>query len=112
MLLMPHVRRLEADMKDGRIEAMTQELGQIEALINAKVGSKAPSSGPPGGFDIAALQQLMRALPAKIDTFQQHGGDMSRLKPRVESIQRHIAAGELDKAYEERQALDPILDSP
>ena len=37
---------------------------------------------------------------------------MSRLKARVESIQSHIGAGELEKAFEELQVLEPILQSP
>jgi hypothetical protein len=68
--------------------------------------------GAPTGFNIAALQQQMRALPRKIETFQQRHGDISRVKARVESIQRHFRAGELEKAFEEHSALNPMLESP
>ncbi len=110
-VIQPRVKRLEENMKDGRLDAMKQELDVIEATIDAKLGGQS-NVGAPTGFDVAPLQQQMRALPAKIETFQQRGGDMSRLKSRVESIQRRIGAGEFEKAFEELQALNPILDSP
>jgi len=110
-VIQPRVKRLEENMKDGRLDAMKQELDVIEATIDAKLEGK-PNAGAPTGFDTAALQQQMRALSQKIDTYHQRGGDMSRVKARVESIQSHIGAGELEKAFEELQTLDPILQSP
>ena len=110
-LIQPRIEQLEADMKDGRLDAMTRELDLIDATINAKVQAKS-KVGSSAGFDVTALQQQMRALPQKIETFQKRNGDISRVKARVESIQRHIGAGELEEAYEELQALDPILQSP
>jgi hypothetical protein len=79
--------------------------------FDPKAGNQSNGSAP-AGFDVAALQQQMQALPPKIDAYQQRGGDMSRVAPRVESIQRHIGAGELEQAYEELQALYPILAAP
>ena len=110
-LIQPRINRLEQDMRDGRLDAMKQELDQIEATIDSKLGTASNASAPTG-FDVTALQQKMRALPQKIETFQKNGGDIRRVKARVESIQRHIQDGELEKAYEERQALDPILEPP
>jgi len=110
-LIQPQIKRLEENMKDGRLDAMRQELDLIDATIDSKIGGK-PTTGAATGFDVAALQQKMRALPQKIETFQQRGGNISRVKARVESIQRHIGSGELEKAFEEVQALDPILESP
>ena len=51
-------------------------------------------------------------LPQKIASFQQRNGDINRIKARVESIQKHIAAGELANAFDEIQDLEPILESP
>jgi hypothetical protein len=39
-LLQPQIKQLEQDMRDGRFEAMTNELDLIEATIDAKVGAK------------------------------------------------------------------------
>lgn len=64
------------------------------------------------GFDVAVLQQQMRALPQKIETFHQRHSDMREVKQRVESIQRLIGAGELKKAFDELQLLNPVLESP
>ena len=110
-LIQPQIKRLEENMKDGRLDAMKQELDLIEATIDSKVGGQS-NGGASTGFDVAALQQQMRALPQKIETFQQRHGEISRVKARVESIQRHIRDGELEKALEELQALNPVLESP
>ena len=69
---------------------------------------------PQPGFDVAALQQQMRGLPWKIETFQRRHGDINRVMAQVESIQRHFRAGdgELEKAFEEHLALNPMLKSP
>jgi hypothetical protein len=109
-LIEPQIKRLEEDMKAGWLDAMKQRLDQIEATIDEKIAGKS-NMGASHGFDVAALQQQMRALPQKIETFHRHGGDMSGVKTRVESIQKHIEAGELEKAFEEVQALNPILES-
>jgi hypothetical protein len=110
-LIQPQVKQLEEYMKDGRLDATKQLLDQIVAIIDSKVEGKS-DAGASKTFDVAALQQQMRALPQKIETFQQRHGEMTRIKARVESIQRHIGAGELEKAFEELQALNPILESP
>jgi uncharacterized protein involved in exopolysaccharide biosynthesis len=94
-------------MKDGRLDALKRNLDQIEADIDAQVAIAAK-----GGFDVAVLQQKVRALPQKIAAYQQNNGDMNRIKARVESIQRRLDVGDLEKAFEEVQALEPILDSP
>jgi hypothetical protein len=109
-VLQPKVKRLEENMKEGRLDAVKQELDQIEATIGAKLGDRSPGARA-GGFDVAALQQKMRALPGKLDSYQRRGGNMNQVKARVESIQKRIGAGELEKAFEEVQALDPILDA-
>ncbi len=110
-VIQPRVIRLEDDMKNGRLDAMQQELDAIETIIDSKVNANVNVNAA-GGFSIAALQQQMRALPQNIETYRQRGGDISRVKPRVERIQQHIGAGELEKAFEELQALAPILASP
>jgi hypothetical protein len=109
-LIEPHVKQLEQDMTDGRFDAMTRELDLIEATINSSAGSQSQLDASPG-VDVALLQQKMRALPQKLQTYQQRGGDMNQVKGQVESIQGHIRAGELARALEELQALDPILES-
>jgi len=106
-VIRPKVAELEQNMKDGRLDALKRNLNQIEADIDAQVTSAAKA-----GFDVAVLQQEVRALPQKIAAYQQRNGDMNRIKARVESIQRRLDAGELEKAFEEVQALEPILDSP
>jgi hypothetical protein len=106
-VIRPKVAELEQNMKDGRLDALKRNLNQIEADIDAQVAIAAK-----GGFDVAVLQQKVRALPQKIAAYQQSNGDMNRIKARVESIQRRLDAGELEKAFEEVQALEPILDSP
>ena len=109
-LIKPQVKRLEENVKDGHLDAIKQELDLIEATIDSAVRNKS-DVGATTGFDVGALQQQMRALPHKIEIFHQRGGDISPVKERVESIQRHIGAGELEKAFEELQALYPILGS-
>jgi hypothetical protein len=104
----PEVAELERNMKAGRPDAMKRDLDRIEATIDATVGEPAKS----GAFDIAVLQQRLRALPQRIASFQQHNGNIDRIKDRMASIQKHIDAGELKNAFEELQALDPILESP
>jgi hypothetical protein len=105
-VIQPMVAELDRNIKAGESEAIKRDLDQIEATIDSRAGAFA-------GVDVvAALQQKMRALPQQIATFQQKNGDMSRIKARVESIQKHIDAGELGKAFEEVQALEPILDAP
>jgi hypothetical protein len=111
-LIQPRVKRLEDYMRDGRLDEMRQELDAIEATINAKLSGKADGSTAASGFNVAALQQKMRALPQKIEAYHQRGGDMSRVKYRVESIQRRIGASELEQAFTEIQELEPILASP
>jgi hypothetical protein len=82
-------------------------MDQIEATIEAQV-TKAGA-----GFDVvAALREKMQTLPQQIAAFQQHNGDINRIKARVESIQKHIAADEPAKAFDEIQELEPILKSP
>jgi hypothetical protein len=110
-LIEPRANRLQQDMKDGRLDDMKKELDVIEATISARA-SGGPEVAASTGFDVASLQQQMRALPQKIEMYHQRGGDMRRVKPRVESIQRHLGAGELEEAFEELRSLDPILESP
>jgi hypothetical protein len=61
---------------------------------------------------LAALQHKMRTLPQKVASFQQRNGDMNRIKARLESIQKHIGAGELANAFNEIKDLEPILEVP
>lgn len=109
-LIQPQIKRLEEAVQDGRFDAMQQELDLIEAAIDLKLPDRPHTAA--AGFDVAALEQQMRALPHRIEIFQQRRGDISLVKSRVESIQRHLAAGALEKAFEELQALDRILESP
>jgi hypothetical protein len=109
-LIQPRLKRLEENMRDGLLDAMKRELDQIEAMIRSKIGGQ--TSGAAAGFSVAALQEQMRALPQKIESFRRQGGDIGRVQLRVESIQRRIGAGELQKAFDELQALEPILASP
>jgi hypothetical protein len=39
-LLLPQIKQLEQDMRDGRLDAMKNKLDQIEATIDAKVRTK------------------------------------------------------------------------
>jgi hypothetical protein len=111
-VIQPRVAELDRNIKAGHFDAIKRNLDEIEATIDAKLG-EAGKAGAPAGFDVvAALQQKMRALPQQIDAFQQHNGDMNRIRTQIESIQKRIAAGELGKAYEEVQAIEPILESP
>ena len=106
-VMRPKVAELEQNMKQGRLDTLKRNLDQVEAMIDAQVASAAKT-----GFDVAALQRDVRALPQEIAAYQQRNGDMNRIKARVDSIQKHIDAGELAQAYEEIQALKPILASP
>lgn len=103
----PKVAELEQNMKEGRLDALKRNLDQIEATVDAQIASASKT-----GFDIASLQREVRELTQKIAAFHEHNGDMDRIKTRVESIQKHLDAGELEKAFEEVQALEPILNSP
>ena len=109
-VIQPRLQRLQSAMREGRLDAMTQELDGITELIDAR--PLPPACARPVGFDIGVLQQQLHALPQLIDAFQQHGGDIARVRPRVESIQQHVGSGELERAYAELQALEPILKSP
>ena len=104
-VIRPKVAELQENMNEGRLDELKRNLDEIEAAVDAQIASAART-----GFSVGALQEDMRALPRKIAAFQQRKGDMNRIRPRVESIQKHIDAGELGKAYEELQALKPILD--
>ena len=80
-VIRPKVAELEQNMKDGRLDALKRNLDQIEADIDAQVAIAAN-----GGFDVAVLQQKVRALPQKIAAYQQNNGDMNRIKARVEAF--------------------------
>jgi len=106
-IVQPMLGELDRDAKAGQFDAIKRDMDQIEATIDAQL-TKAGA-----GFDlVAALQQRMQMLPQKIASFQQRNGDINRIKARLESIQKHIAAGELVKAFDEIQDLEPILESP
>jgi hypothetical protein len=109
-IVQPMLGALDQHIKAGQFDAIKRDMDQIEATIDAQLGNAAKAGA---GFDaVAALQQKMRVLPQKIASFQQRNGDMNRIKARVESIQKHIAAGELVNAFDELQGLEPILESP
>ena len=105
--IQPKLNEFDRDVKAGHFDATSRDMDQIEATIEAQV-TKAGA-----GFDVvAALREKMQTLPQQIAAFQQHNGDINRIKARVESIQKHIAAGEPAKAFDEIQELEPILESP
>ena len=106
-IVQPMLGKLDQNVKAGQFDAINRDMDQIEATIDAQLAKGG------AGFDlVAAVQQRMRALPQQIASFQRRNGDINRIKPRLESIQKHIAAGELVNAYDEIQALEPILESP
>jgi hypothetical protein len=106
-IVQPMLGNLDHDVKAGQFDGIKRDIDQIEATIDAQL-TKAGA-----GFDVVvALRDRMQALPQKIASFQQRKGDMNRIKTRMESIQKHIAAGELANAFDEIQALEPILASP
>jgi hypothetical protein len=106
-VVQPMLGELDRDVKAGQFDAIKRDMDQIEATIDAQLAKAG------AGFDVvAALQQKMRALPQKIVSFQRRNGDINRIKARLESIQKHIAAGELVNAFNEIQDLEPILESP
>lgn len=113
-VIQPKVQRIEQDMQAGRLDAMKRGLDELEATFAAKAGEQAPGARAAGaaGFSVAALQDKMRALPGKLEAYERRGGNMKQIKVRVESIQKRIGAGELERAFEEVQALDPILAGP
>ncbi len=102
----PKVAELDKNMKEGRLDALKSSVDQIEGDIDAQIALAAKA-----GFDMSALQRDVRALPQMIAVYQERNGDMSRIRDKVASIQKHIDAGELETAYEEVQALKPILAS-
>jgi hypothetical protein len=105
--LQPKLNEFDRDVKAGHFEATSRDMDQIKATIEAQV-TKAGA-----GYDVvAALREKMQTLPQQISAFQRHNGDINRIKARVESIQKHIAAGEPAKAFDEIQELEPILESP
>jgi uncharacterized protein involved in exopolysaccharide biosynthesis len=105
--IQPKLNEFDRDVKAGHFDATKRDIDQIEATIEAQV-KKAGA-----GFDVvAALREKMQTLPQQIAAFQQHNGDINRIKAQVESIQKHIAAGEPAKAFDEIQELEPILESP
>ena len=109
-VVQPMLGELDRNVKAGHFDAIEHDIDQIEATINAQLGHAATAGG---GADVAvALQQEMRALPQKIASFEQRNGDINRIKARLESIRKHIAAGDLVNALHEIQDLEPILESP
>ncbi len=88
------------------LDALKSSVDQIEGDIDAQIALAAKA-----GFDMSALQRDVRALPQMIAVYQERNGDMNRIRDKVASIQKHIDAGELETAYEEVQALKPILAS-
>ena len=106
-IIQPMLAELDQNVKAGQFDAIKRDIDQIEATINAQL-TKAGA-----GFDVvAALRERMRVLPQEIASFQQRNGDINRIKARLESIQKHIAAGELVNAFDELHDLEPILESP
>jgi hypothetical protein len=106
-IVQPMLGKLDQDVKTGQFDGIKHDMDQIEATIDAQL-KKAGAE-----FDVVvALRDRMQALPQKIASFQQRNGNMNRIKARVESIQKHIAAGEPVNAFDELQALEPILASP
>ena len=106
-IIQPMLAELDQNVKAGQFDAIKRDIDQIEATINAQL-TKAGA-----GFDVvAALRERMRVLPQEIASFQQRNGDINRIKARLESIQKHIAAGELVNAFDELHDLEPILKSP
>ncbi len=102
----PKVAELDKNMKEGQLDALKSSVDQIEGDIDAQIALAAKA-----GFDMSALQRDVRALPQMIAVYQERNGDMNRIRDKVASIQKHIDAGELETAYEEVQALKPILAS-
>jgi hypothetical protein len=106
-VVQPMLGELDQNLKAGQFDAIKRDMDQIEATIDAQLAKAG------AGFDLAAvLQQRMQKLPQKIASFQQRNGDINRIKARLESIQKHIAAGELANAFDELQELEPVLESP
>ena len=106
-VIQPMLSEFDRNLKAGQFDAIRHDMDQIEATIDAQLAKAG------AGFDVvAALQQKMQVLPQKIASFQQRNGDINRIKARLESIQKHIAAGELVNAFDEIQDLEPILRSP
>ena len=97
-IVQPMLDELDQNLKTGQFDAIKRDIDQIEATTDAQLGD--------------ALRERMRALPQKIANFQQHKGDMNRIRARLDGIQKHIAAGELVKAFDELQDLEPTLASP
>jgi hypothetical protein len=106
-VIQPMLGELDHKLKTGQFDEVKRDIDQIEATIDAQLAKAG------AGFNlVAALQQRMQVLPQKIADFQQRNGDINRIKARLESIQKHIIAGELVNAFDEIQDLEPILESP
>ena len=110
-VVQPILGELDQHVKAGQFDAIRRDIDQIEATIDAQLRDAAKAGGT--GFDVVgAVQERMQMLPQKIASFQQRNGDINRIKPRLESIQKHIAAGELVDAFDEIQDLERTLKSP
>lgn len=108
--IQPMLNEFDRDVKAGHFDANRRDMDQIEATIDGQLRVAAKAGA---GFDVvAAIQEKVRVLPQKIASFQQRNGDINRITARLESIQKHIAAGELVNALEEIRDLEPILESP
>lgn len=96
-IVQPMLGKLDQNLKAGQFDAIKRDIDRIEATTDAQLGD--------------AVRERMRTLPQKIASFQQRNGDINQIKPRIESIQKHMAAGELVNAFDEIQDLEPILES-
>ncbi len=106
----PWIEQLERNVQQGRLDAARQDLEAISQVFESHAARRGAADAEEKST-LALLQERMRALPQRIDLYQRRGGNMSRIQSRVADVQKHIAKGELEKAFTELLALDPILDS-
>ncbi len=85
--------------------AAYQKFLRGETLVEGKELDIKSDSGSGGGSGSSDLPSRMKALPAKIQKFQQKGGSMGAIQSKLQLLDQHMKAGEIGKA---EKVLDEI----
>jgi hypothetical protein len=61
--------------------------------------------------DVSVLQRLMRALPARIDSYLRAGGDRSFIQPKLAELQQNMKDGRFDAMKRDLDQIEAAIDA-
>jgi hypothetical protein len=86
--------------------------GYRKFLAGSRLEEKPPvQSAQSERSDISVLQSRMHALPGRIESYQQAGGDPRQIQPRVQQLLQDMKDGRLDAMKQELDVIESIIDS-